>query len=195
MIRASRVGWRAANRRAYRGNRLWDAKMGQDLGQVERHIGQRLRQQRESHGLSQEELSDRLGVSVAALNLFEEGIKRIPPQRLILAAEIFKVSIGWFFEDAPLPLVTPEASRTSAEIVRFLSMPESYALVSAFVAIASSDRRRNIVEYARLVEKATRLQTASDLTGWSDVVPDATPTLPQSVEGRKRVLRATPRSA
>ena len=166
--------------------------MGQDLAQVERHIGQRLRQQREAQGLSEDELAERLGISSAALKMFEEGLKRIPPQRLIQAAEIFKVSIGWFFEDAPLPLVVPVASKANAEIVRFLSMPEAYALVSAFVAINNADRRRNVVEYARLVEKATKLQSESDHSAWPDFEPDALQPVPQSAEARKRMLRAFP---
>ncbi len=69
---------------------------------IDRHIGQRLREQRLSHGLSESDLADRLAITTTQLQLFEYGLKRIPPHHLIRTAEIFGVSIGTFIEDAPM---------------------------------------------------------------------------------------------
>lgn len=128
--------------------------MGQGIVTVERHMGQRLREQREAHGLTPEDLAERLGISTAQVHLFEQGAKRIPPRYLIQAAETFRVSIGWFFEDIPQSNCAPPISGINAEMVRFLAMPESFALVSAFVAISSRDRRLTVVDYAKMAGKA-----------------------------------------
>ncbi len=123
--------------------------MGQDLQKVDRHIGQKLRQRREASGLTREELGEKIGISAAQVRLFEDGEKRIPPRRLIEAAELFKVSIDTFFQGAPETVSSPEVANISSDVMRFLSMPEAFALVSAFVALPHSSQRQAVVEYAR----------------------------------------------
>ncbi len=99
--------------------------------------------------MSQEELARHLGVTVTELNLFETGEKHIPPRRLILAAETLKISIGALLEGAPQPECGQEFSDFTRELIRFLAIPESYALVSAFITIEDREQRQRLVDEAR----------------------------------------------
>lgn len=125
---------------------------------VDRHIGLRLRQRRLTDGMDEMRLAERLDVTLTQLRFFEKGLKRIPPAKLIAAAEAFKVSIGWFFEDAPAAAAHKPISGVNAEIVRFLSMPEAYPLISAFNALHKKEDRQSVVDAAR----GAALQSASD---------------------------------
>ncbi len=86
--------------------------------------------------------------------MFESGEKRIPPRRLIEAADLFKVTIGYFFEGAPVAAPPQNAALMNQDLVRFLAMPESYALVKAFVAIPDQVRRQGVVDIVKSVSEA-----------------------------------------
>ncbi len=122
-----------------------------DLGSsdIQRHVGRRLSERRAASGMSQEELASRLGVSVTELGLFETGMKPIPPRRLILAAETLKTSLASLLEGAPMPPCGRDLSSPSQQLVRFLAMPEAYALVAAFIAIPDREQRQGLVDAAR----------------------------------------------
>ncbi len=128
--------------------------MGLNHTKVDLHIGSRLRQLREASGLSEQGLADQLEITAAQVRMFESGEKRIPPRRLIEAAELFKVNIGYFFEDAPVAAPPQNAALMNQDLMRFLAMPESYALVSAFVAIPDQGRRRGIIDIVKSVSEA-----------------------------------------
>ncbi len=114
--------------------------------------------------MSQEELAGRLGVSLTELRMFEAGEKPIPPRRLIQAAETLKVSIGGLLEGAPQPACGNEISTFSQQLVRFLAIPEAYALVAAFIAIPDRERRQRLVEEAKRMGQA-QPHGSGDLTG------------------------------
>ncbi len=106
--------------------------------------------------MSQEELAGRLGVSVTELRLFETGDKPIPPRRLIQAAETLKMSIGGLIEGAPQPDCGHDMAGFTRELVRFLAIPESYALVSAFIVIQDRQKRQGLVDEARRLAHEAR---------------------------------------
>ena len=123
--------------------------MALGMSDIQRHVGLRLSERRQASGMSQEELARRLGVTVAELDQFETGEKQIPPRRLILAAEALKISIGALLEGAPQPDCGQEFSDFTRELIRFLAIPESYALVSAFITIDDREQRQRLVDEAR----------------------------------------------
>ena len=63
---------------------------------VARSIGERIKQARKSHGLSQADLAHRVGVSQPAIANWETGIH--DPRRLMLAklAEVLEAPLDWF---------------------------------------------------------------------------------------------------
>ncbi len=116
--------------------------MGHAGREVDRYIGQRLRQQRDLHGLLESQVAARLEVKVAQLLLFEDGRERIPAPLLVKAAELFRVSVGWFFESAPAFASVDGLMPANAEIARFLALPEAYPLMKAFIALGSAEARQ-----------------------------------------------------
>ena len=62
-------------------------------------LGSRIRQFRESRGLSQEVLAGRLGVSRPTLSLIEIGERKVRAEEIKRLADIFNVSVDAFFDE------------------------------------------------------------------------------------------------
>ena len=62
-------------------------------------IGSRLRTRRVSYGISEEELSEQLGIDHDDLNLYETGAKRVNANLLLRIAELLDVGPDYFFRD------------------------------------------------------------------------------------------------
>lgn len=119
--------------------------------EINRYIGSRLRQQRLIQGLSEAECAERLSITEPQLRLFEKGIKKIPPPCLIAAARTFKVSIGYFFEEAPPFIHVTGHHSADADLLRFLALPEAYPLIRSFIQINARKRRQAVVDYVEAV--------------------------------------------
>lgn len=61
---------------------------------LDRRIGQRIRAQRLSLGVSQEKLADALGVTFQQVQAFEKGLERVSASLLIGIAHTLGVSVG-----------------------------------------------------------------------------------------------------
>jgi transcriptional regulator with XRE-family HTH domain len=66
---------------------------------IEAFVGSRVQVRREGMSLSREQLAAQLGVPVVKLALWEGGLERIPPETLVTIAQLFGVSVGYFFTD------------------------------------------------------------------------------------------------
>jgi ribosome-binding protein aMBF1 (putative translation factor) len=62
-------------------------------------IGDRLRLIRKSHGISEKELSERLGIDCEDLNLYESGERRVSASLLLRIAKLLDVRPEYFFQD------------------------------------------------------------------------------------------------
>jgi ribosome-binding protein aMBF1 (putative translation factor) len=62
-------------------------------------IGNRLRVIRESHGISQKELSVRLAIDFRDLNSYESGERRVSASLLLRIARLLSVRPDYFFQD------------------------------------------------------------------------------------------------
>jgi transcriptional regulator with XRE-family HTH domain len=68
---------------------------------IDRRIGERIRQRRTEAGLTQEQLALALGCSYQQIQKFENGANRIAAAQLWALAARLEVPVGWFFaEDA-----------------------------------------------------------------------------------------------
>lgn len=63
------------------------------------HIGDRLRLIRKSHGISDKELSERLGINCADLNLYEFGERRLSASLLLRITKLLDIRPEYFFQD------------------------------------------------------------------------------------------------
>ena len=67
--------------------------------EIDRHIGQRVRERRIILGLSQTVLAEGLGISFQQLQKYETGFNRIGAGRLYGCAELLGVRPEYFFEE------------------------------------------------------------------------------------------------
>ena len=122
---------------------------------VDVHVGSLVRLRRMFLSISQEKLGKELGISFQQLQKYETGVNRIGAGRLFQIATLLGVDVGYFFEDAPDPGVTPRAgtrgATAEASILDFLNTREGLELNRAFHAITDPARRRTILELVRAV--------------------------------------------
>ena len=109
--------------------------------EVDIHVGQRMRQRRESFGVSQGQLGRHLGLTFSQVQKYEKGTNRIGAGRLLMIAEFLDVPVQYFFEgldEGALPSRSglPAAGERGSEQV---------ALNDAFRSIADPDTRRSVV--------------------------------------------------
>lgn len=80
-------------------------------GDVDRHIGERLRQRRLERDMSQEILAERLGITFQQVQKYERGVNRISASRLFDIATVLELPIADFFEG----LVSSKSARSKAK--------------------------------------------------------------------------------
>ena len=76
---------------------------GKRFGDVDDHVGKRLRARRKELGISQEKLADALGISYQQVSKCESGVNRVSASRLWDIAQALAVGVGYFFEGIPKP--------------------------------------------------------------------------------------------
>ena len=69
-------------------------------------VANRVKRRRKHLGLSQKTLGDGIGISFQQIQKYECGANRITAGKLYLIAEILKVPISYFFEEAYNPIET-----------------------------------------------------------------------------------------
>jgi transcriptional regulator with XRE-family HTH domain len=67
-------------------------------GAVDAHVGRRIRLQRISIGLTQQDLATKIGVTYQQQHKYERGINRVTAGRLFEIGEALGVEIGHFYE-------------------------------------------------------------------------------------------------
>jgi transcriptional regulator with XRE-family HTH domain len=93
---------------------------------VDRWVGQRVRERRLTLGLSQQQLAQLLGISYQQEHKYESGINRIAAGRLYAIATTLGVDISYFFEGLldPEALTPPASQRMLFDLVRnFQALP------------------------------------------------------------------------
>jgi transcriptional regulator with XRE-family HTH domain len=65
---------------------------------IERHVGQRIRERRTMLGLTQQQLAELIGVTYQQAHKYERGINRVSAGRLYELANVLGVEVNFFFE-------------------------------------------------------------------------------------------------
>ncbi len=68
------------------------------FGEVDDHVGKRVRERRKALGMSQEKLGNALGITFQQVHKYEVGTDRVMASRLWDIARILGVDVGYFFE-------------------------------------------------------------------------------------------------
>jgi transcriptional regulator with XRE-family HTH domain len=104
-------------------------------------VGQKIRQLRKEHKLTQVELSQRLGIQQSDLSRMEQGEYRVSLDTLFRILAEFKMSMGEFFEDVTQESVTP---RDVQLVQQFKTLPEDARReVEDFIAFKQSQSKRS----------------------------------------------------
>lgn len=104
-------------------------------------VGQKIRQLRKEHKLTQVELSQRLGIQQSDLSRMEQGEYRVSLDTLFRILAEFKVGIGEFFEDVAKESITP---RDVQLVQQFNELPDEVQReVEDFIAFKKTQSRRN----------------------------------------------------
>lgn len=108
---------------------------------VDVHVGRQLRERRALHGISQQGLAEKLGVSFQQVQKYENGRNKIGASRLYELSEILDVSIGYFFEGLGR---RPPKITTSRQAYAMYEDPSFFERTSALDQKPEIDRRETL---------------------------------------------------
>ncbi len=124
---------------------------------VDVHVGTRVRLRRQILKMSQEKLGDKLGVTFQQVQKYERGSNRVGASRLWKISQVLDVPISFFFdglsdnyksgqfaEDDQMPIV-----------YEFINSTDGVSLAKAVSQIKSKAVRRQLLELARAMAKAS----------------------------------------
>lgn len=125
---------------------------------IDIHVGSRVRLRRMILGMSQEKLGESLGLTFQQVQKYEKGVNRIGASRLFDLAQVLRVPVQFFYEEAP---ANGHAADTTAlgmaerpaesYVSEFLGSRDGLELNKAFSRISDPKIRRSIVELVRSI--------------------------------------------
>ena len=115
-----------------------DARVVNRSTDTDRHVGIRIREQRVMLGLSQQQVTELIGVTYQQAHKYERGINRISAGRLFEIAQVLRVPVGYFFEGlGDLDCVDlPTRQRMCLEVARNFAQIENERHQEALSQIA-----------------------------------------------------------
>ena len=116
-------------------------------------VGESIRAHRLIAGMSQSDLTDRLGVSFQQVQKYEKGANRVGAGRLPLIAEIFNIPISALFEayaDA-----APGRLIASAAPVKLIADKSALKLLGSYTDIPDSAVRRRLLQLVDEIARVT----------------------------------------
>ncbi|MFN7902220.1 MAG: helix-turn-helix domain-containing protein [Holosporales bacterium] len=119
---------------------------------IDKYVGQRIRERRVNLGLTQQELADLIGVTYQQAHKYEKGINRVSAGRLFCIAQVFGVSVSFFYDGLETVGDTPtnERQRMCLELARNFSL------------ITNSRHQEALTQLARAL--ASNTGTATDVS-------------------------------
>ena len=118
--------------------------------EIDQIVGHRVRQRRETLGISQGRLGRHLGLTFSQVQKYEKGSNRIGAGRLYQIADYLGVTPSYFFEDLQGP-DRPDAAEVSAA-----TRSEIRRLTESFSQIDDPDTRASVIALVRSLIQAPR---------------------------------------
>ena len=113
---------------------------------VDIHAGARLRTRRKEMGMSQTKLADAIGLTFQQVQKYEKGSNRMGSSRLMQLANVLKVPVTFFFENAPGQPKPSGKAPSATYVSEFLATSDGQALARAFMRIKNVQVRRDITK-------------------------------------------------
>lgn len=121
---------------------------------------ERIKNIRDSLGLSQEEFARQIGIGRSALSQIETGRTNPSEQTLMLVCDKFHVNEDWLRHGEGEMFLSPESQHLENIYQRYNLTPEDRIIVEEFLAL-SPEVRRGILDY--VVRVADRLRQQEDI--------------------------------
>jgi transcriptional regulator with XRE-family HTH domain len=123
---------------------------GDEPEPVDIHVGARIRERRNSLGMSQERLAGAIGVTFQQVQKYENAANRIGASRLWQIARALDVQVPFLFSDADPALALGFAEEPAETFdADPLRRRETRELVNSYFGIADPEQRRRFFELAR----------------------------------------------
>jgi transcriptional regulator with XRE-family HTH domain len=106
-------------------------------------VGQRIRIQRLTAGLSQTELAEELGVTFQQVQKYEKGVNRVGAGRLTKIAEVLGSPVSYFFGTNDNGMI--ERRGTASSPLKLLTEPGALRLLQAYGRINDPKLRRSVI--------------------------------------------------
>ncbi len=116
---------------------------------IDGYVGERVRLRRKMLGMSQARLAEALGITFQQIQKYEKGINRIGASRLLRMAEIFGVTVGYFFENGIVSAGEDVNRPETDAVAAFMASKEGLALGKAFIAIEDPNVRQKLLALTR----------------------------------------------
>jgi transcriptional regulator with XRE-family HTH domain len=101
---------------------------------IYKHIGQRVKSQREDHDFTQKRLGAELGVTFQQIQKYEKGVDRISAGRLYQIAKALNVPINAFYP-------SPNAAHSDDELTDLLDQPDAIRILRAYKSVCGIYRK------------------------------------------------------
>ena len=111
-------------------------------GNIDLHLGKRLRRRRRLLGLTQQQLASAVGVRFQQIQKYECGANRISAARLWELSEALEVPINYFYEGLEAEAAKDGASDAVKRSEQVLARKETLDLVRAYYKLGERPRRR-----------------------------------------------------
>jgi len=145
------------------------ARKVEHIEQIDRYIGAKIQELRLAHGMSRQELGDRIEVTHQQLQKYEMGVNRVSAGRLALIAKYLDTSVSTFYEglDSQLNAIASDINinqnqRMCIEVSRnFMRIknPEHKDAINALVRILA---KSELNEASAAIAVAAAALAASD---------------------------------
>ncbi len=123
---------------------------------IEKRIGEKIRELRKLHGLSQMELAERLGLSFQQIQKYEKGMTRISVSRLSDISEVFGVDITEFFKGYKESYKIKESSSPYGESLIYTKDKSELRILRYFRKIKNPALKDGIIRLVRIISNMER---------------------------------------
>ena len=129
--------------------------MARRSGAYDVEIGKRIRAQRLSRGMSQEDLADRLGVTFQQLQKYEKGANRVSAARLREIAIALKLPIAVLYGADRYAPKSGSAGASTAGVQELITSSRAINLLKHFAKIKDAAAQNLVVDLCeRLADKS-----------------------------------------
>lgn len=128
------------------------------IEQIDRYIGAQIQELRLAHGLSRQDLGEKISVTHQQLQKYEMGINRVSAGRLALIAKYLNTSVATFYEGLDSKLTVVESDININQNQRMC-----IEVSRNFMKIKNPEHRDAINSLVRILAKSEEAEAAASL--------------------------------